>query len=83
MVKKGKGFEELEKEDLGGQSLQGPETADQIHKFLDTHGKEVHQAGGFPLLENVWKFCYQVTTLDHACKPCLNQLFFREWRQRS
>ncbi|KAB5591112.1 Glycerol-3-phosphate dehydrogenase (NAD+) [Ceratobasidium theobromae] len=59
MVKKGKGFEELEKEDLGGQSLQGPETADQIHKFLDTHGKEVHQAGGFPLLENVWKICYQ------------------------
>jgi glycerol-3-phosphate dehydrogenase len=61
MVKKGKGFQELEKEELGGQSLQGPETADQIHKFLKAHSDEVRRSRGFPLLENVWKICFEVS----------------------
>lgn len=59
MVKTGKGFQELEKEDLGGQSLQGPQTADQIHQFLKAHSSEVKRTDGFPLLENVWKICYE------------------------
>ncbi|CAE6425176.1 unnamed protein product [Rhizoctonia solani] len=58
MVKTGKGFQELEKEELGGQSLQGPETAEQLHKFLEARRDEVRRSDGFPLIENVWKICY-------------------------
>ncbi|CAE6444136.1 unnamed protein product [Rhizoctonia solani] len=59
MVKTGKGFQELEKEELGGQSLQGPQTTEQLHKFLDARRDEVRRSNGFPLIENVWKICYE------------------------
>ncbi|ELU43188.1 glycerol-3-phosphate dehydrogenase (NAD+) [Rhizoctonia solani AG-1 IA] len=59
MVKTGKGFQQLEKEELGGQSLQGPQTAEQLHNFLEARSDEVRRSGGFPLIENVWKICYQ------------------------
>ncbi|CAE6424330.1 unnamed protein product [Rhizoctonia solani] len=58
MVKTGKGFQELEKEELGGQSLQGPQTAEQLHNFLEARRDEVSRSDGFPLIENVWKICY-------------------------
>ncbi|KAJ1310977.1 hypothetical protein OPQ81_009486 [Rhizoctonia solani] len=58
MAKTGKGFQELEKE-LGGQSLQGPQTAEQLHKFLEARRDDVRGTNGFPLIENVWKICYQ------------------------
>ncbi|KAF8679939.1 Glycerol-3-phosphate dehydrogenase [Rhizoctonia solani] len=61
MVKTGKGFQQLEKEELGGQSLQGPQTAEQLHNFLEARSDEVRRSGGFPLIENVWKICYQGT----------------------
>ncbi|CCO27268.1 glycerol-3-phosphate dehydrogenase (NAD+) [Rhizoctonia solani AG-1 IB] len=59
MVKTGKGFQELEKEELGGQSLQGPQTAEQLHNFLEARRDEVSRSDGFPLIENVWKICYE------------------------
>ncbi|KAG8710841.1 glycerol-3-phosphate dehydrogenase, partial [Ceratobasidium sp. 423] len=59
MVKTGKGFQELEKEELGGQSLQGPQTVEQLHKFLEARRDDVRRSDGFPLIENVWKICYE------------------------
>ncbi|KAJ8333263.1 hypothetical protein SKAU_G00421590 [Synaphobranchus kaupii] len=54
-VKTGKSIEELEKEMLNGQKLQGPATAAEIHHIL-THKNLVHK---FPLFSAVYQICYQ------------------------
>jgi len=58
MVKTGKGFQALQEEKMNGQQLQGPQTADELHKFLEAHKDDIKKPGGFPLVENVWKICY-------------------------
>ncbi|QRV90746.1 NAD-dependent glycerol-3-phosphate dehydrogenase C-terminus [Ceratobasidium sp. AG-Ba] len=58
MVKTGKGFRELEQEKLNGQKLQGPQTALELHTFLIARGDNVRRPGGYPLLEAVWKICF-------------------------
>jgi len=52
-VKTGKSMEEVEKELLGGQKLQGPETAAQAYKMLQTRNME----DKFPLFVAVHKIC--------------------------
>ncbi|KAL5640858.1 hypothetical protein ACGC1H_001372 [Rhizoctonia solani] len=59
MVKTGKGFPELEEENLNGQKLQGPQTAQELHMFLTARGDNVRRPGGYPLLEAVWRICYE------------------------
>ncbi|QRW19514.1 NAD-dependent glycerol-3-phosphate dehydrogenase C-terminus [Rhizoctonia solani] len=59
MVKTGKGFRELEEEKLNGQKLQGPQTAQDLHAFLTARGDNVRRPGGYPLLEAVWRICYE------------------------
>ncbi|CAE6522329.1 unnamed protein product [Rhizoctonia solani] len=59
MVKTGKGFRELEEENLNGQKLQGPQTAQELHMFLTARGDNVRRPGGYPLLEAVWRICYE------------------------
>jgi hypothetical protein len=54
------GFHELEEEKLNGQKLQGPQTALELHTFLSTRGDTVRRPGGYPLLEAVWRICYEV-----------------------
>lgn len=65
MVKTGKSFQELEESVLQGQKLQGPQTADEVHKFLEARGtKRKSKSGtkGYPLFDAVWKVCYEVST---------------------
>jgi len=67
MVKTGKPFQELEESMLQGQKLQGPQTADQVHRFLEARGtKRASKNGtkGYPLFEAVWKVCYEVGTIS-------------------
>ena len=67
MVKTGKSFRELEESMLQGQKLQGPQTADEVHKFLEARGtkrKSKSGTNGYPLFEAVWKVCYQVGTIS-------------------
>ncbi|KAG9126760.1 glycerol-3-phosphate dehydrogenase [Ceratobasidium sp. 392] len=64
MAKSGKGFQELEREKLNGQQLEGPQTVDQVHGFMVLHGDEVRKYGGYRLLENVWKICFQGLSPD-------------------
>ncbi|KAG8720739.1 glycerol-3-phosphate dehydrogenase [Ceratobasidium sp. 394] len=59
MAKTGKGFQDLEKEKLNGQQLEGPQTVQQVHDFMVAHEEQVRERGGFPLMENVWKICFQ------------------------
>ncbi|KAJ8257955.1 hypothetical protein GJAV_G00191560 [Gymnothorax javanicus] len=54
-VRTGKSIEELEKEMLNGQKLQGPATAAEVHHIL-SHKKMVHK---FPLFTAVYEICYQ------------------------
>lgn len=58
MVKTGKSFRELEQEKLNGQKLQGPQTAHELHTFLSARGDSVRRPGGYPLLEAVWRICF-------------------------
>jgi len=51
----GKSFEELEKEMLNGQKLQGPHTAYQAYGVLKEKGVE-HK---FPLLTSIYRICYE------------------------
>ncbi|KAG8710476.1 glycerol-3-phosphate dehydrogenase [Ceratobasidium sp. 395] len=64
MAKTGKGYQELEKEKLNGQQLEGPRTANQLHDFMVARGDEVRGRGGYQLLENVWKICFQGVSPD-------------------
>jgi len=65
MAKTGKSFQELEESMLQGQKLQGPQTADEVHKSLEARGaKRKYRNGnrGYPQFEAVWKVCYEVGT---------------------
>ena len=69
MVKTGKSFHELEDSMLQGQKLQGPQTADEVHKFLEARStKRVSKNGteGYPLFDAVWRVCYEVSTVPLA-----------------
>lgn len=60
MVKTKKSFQELEKELLNGQKLQGALTALEIHQFLDAQGVDnIKRKKKYPLFENVWKICFE------------------------
>lgn len=54
-AKTGKSIEELEKEMLNGQKLQGPATAAEVHHILQ--GKDLHHK--FPLFTAVYEICYK------------------------
>lgn len=51
----GKSFEELERELLGGQKLQGIGTAKEIHQILAAKGLESE----FPLFTAIYRICYE------------------------
>ena len=55
------GFQAVQEEKMNGQQLQGPQTADELHKFLEAHKGELKESDGFPLIENVWKICFDVS----------------------
>ncbi|KAF7664399.1 hypothetical protein LDENG_00178210 [Lucifuga dentata] len=64
-VKTGKSIEELEKEMLNGQKLQGPATAAEVHLIL----KHKNLIDKFPLFNAVYQICYQgkpVTEFIHC-----------------
>ncbi|KAF6736541.1 Glycerol-3-phosphate dehydrogenase [NAD(+)], cytoplasmic [Oryzias melastigma] len=54
-VKTGKSIEELEKEMLNGQKLQGPATAAEVHLIL----KHKNMIDKFPLFNAVYQICFQ------------------------
>lgn len=54
-VKTGKSFDELEKELLNGQKLQGSETAREVHNFLQTRGK----VDDYPLFKAVYNIAFE------------------------
>ncbi|KAG8896898.1 hypothetical protein FRB99_008583, partial [Tulasnella sp. 403] len=69
MVKSRKSFEQLEKELLNGQKLQGPYTALEIHEFLTAHGVDnIKRAKKYPLFKNVWKICFEEDVLSELLK---------------
>lgn len=51
----GKSIEQLEKEMLNGQKLQGPQTARELHSILQHKGL----VDKFPLFTAVYKVCYE------------------------
>ncbi|XP_038645719.1 glycerol-3-phosphate dehydrogenase [NAD(+)], cytoplasmic-like [Scyliorhinus canicula] len=57
-VKTGKSIEELEKEMLNGQKLQGPQTSAEVYKLL----KQKNLVNNFPLFAAVYQICYE-------CRP--------------
>lgn len=63
-VRTGKSFEELEKEMLNGQKLQGPHTALQVYKILQEKGVE-HR---FPLFTSIYRICYEGESPEHLVK---------------
>ncbi|KAL7421746.1 glycerol-3-phosphate dehydrogenase [Cryptotrichosporon argae] len=54
-AKQKKSFEELEKEMLGGQKLQGIHTAQDVYEFLDKRGR----ADDYPLFKRVYQICWE------------------------
>ncbi|GAA5825530.1 hypothetical protein JCM11251_000274 [Rhodosporidiobolus azoricus] len=54
-VEKGKSFDELEKEMLNGQKLQGVETARELHEFLKARGK----VEDYPLFAFVYRVAFE------------------------
>lgn len=54
-AKTGKSFDELEKEMLNGQKLQGTITSFEVHQFLSARNR-CHE---FPLFDRVYKICYE------------------------
>lgn len=54
-VKTGKSFDELEKELLNGQKLQGSETAREIHHFLAARNK----VDDYPLFRSVYNIAFE------------------------
>ncbi|XP_032556131.1 glycerol-3-phosphate dehydrogenase 1-like protein isoform X1 [Chiroxiphia lanceolata] len=55
VVKTGKSIEELEKEMLNGQKLQGPRTSAEVHRILKQKG----MLEKFPLFTAVYQICYE------------------------
>ncbi|KAM9380716.1 glycerol-3-phosphate dehydrogenase [NAD(+)], cytoplasmic-like [Phaethornis superciliosus] len=51
----GKSIEELEKEMLNGQKLQGPQTSAEVYKIL----KQKDMLDKFPLFTTIYKICYE------------------------
>ncbi|KAM9123795.1 glycerol-3-phosphate dehydrogenase 1-like protein [Pangshura tecta] len=51
----GKSIEELEKEMLNGQKLQGPQTSAEVYKML----KQKNMVDKFPLFSTVYQICYE------------------------
>ncbi|NXI80754.1 GPD1L protein, partial [Rhipidura dahli] len=51
----GKSIEELEKEMLNGQKLQGPQTSAEVYKIL----KQKNMLDKFPLFTTIYKICYE------------------------
>ena len=60
----GKSFEELEKEMLNGQKLQGTGTALDIHEILS----KTQKTQEFPLFTTVYKICYENLNVDAIVK---------------
>jgi glycerol-3-phosphate dehydrogenase (NAD+) len=54
-VKTGKHFDQLEKELLNGQKLQGSETAREVHNFLQARGK----VDDYPLFKAVYNIAFE------------------------
>ena len=54
-VKTGKPFDQLEKELLNGQKLQGTETAREVHELLKARGK----VDDYPLFKAVYSIAYE------------------------
>jgi glycerol-3-phosphate dehydrogenase (NAD+) len=54
-VKTGKSFDQLEKELLNGQKLQGSETAKEVHNFLQARGK----VDDYPLFKAVYNIAFE------------------------
>ncbi|NXU90576.1 GPDA dehydrogenase, partial [Xiphorhynchus elegans] len=54
-VRTGKSIEELEKEMLNGQKLQGPQTSAELHRIL----KSKNAVDKFPLFTAVYQICYE------------------------
>ncbi|NXE97597.1 GPDA dehydrogenase, partial [Menura novaehollandiae] len=54
-AKTGKSIEQLEKEMLNGQKLQGPQTSAELHRIL----KSKNAAEKFPLFTAVYRICYE------------------------
>ncbi|KAJ1954072.1 glycerol-3-phosphate dehydrogenase, partial [Dipsacomyces acuminosporus] len=54
-VKTGKPMEQLEKELLNGQKLQGYLTAGEVHSYISSRGVAEH----FPLFTRIYKICYE------------------------
>ncbi|KAL1021435.1 hypothetical protein UPYG_G00013230 [Umbra pygmaea] len=65
-AKTGKSIEELEKEMLHGQKLQGPATAAEVHVIL----KKKNLTEKFPLFNAVYQICYQGSPVTELIK-CL------------
>ncbi|KAI8975631.1 glycerol-3-phosphate dehydrogenase 1 [Mycotypha africana] len=59
-AKTGKPIDELEKELLNGQKLQGTLTAHEVHQFLSARGK----TQDFPLFETVYRIIYERAPLE-------------------
>lgn len=49
------GWDEIEKEELGGQHLQGPQTTSKLHKVLE----QKKWLSSFPLFRSVYQIAYQ------------------------
>ncbi|XP_010621963.1 glycerol-3-phosphate dehydrogenase [NAD(+)], cytoplasmic isoform X1 [Fukomys damarensis] len=62
----GKSIEQLEKEMLNGQKLQGPQTARELHSILQHKGL----VDKFPLFTAVYKVCYEGQPVDEFIR-CL------------
>ncbi|KAE8596780.1 hypothetical protein XENTR_v10016238 [Xenopus tropicalis] len=54
-VKSGKSIEELEKEMLNGQKLQGPQTSAEVYRIL----QQKNMVNKFPLFTAVYQICYE------------------------
>uniref|UniRef100_A0A8D0HKN5 Glycerol-3-phosphate dehydrogenase [NAD(+)] n=1 Tax=Sphenodon punctatus TaxID=8508 RepID=A0A8D0HKN5_SPHPU len=54
-VRTGKSIEELEKDMLNGQKLQGPQTSAEVYKIL----KQKNMVDKFPLFTRVYQVCYE------------------------
>lgn len=63
-AKTGKNIDELEKEMLNGQKLQGTLTAQEVHQFLEAR-QMTHE---FPLFETVYRIIYENAPVDFIVK---------------
>ncbi|ORX36836.1 NAD-dependent glycerol-3-phosphate dehydrogenase N-terminus-domain-containing protein [Kockovaella imperatae] len=59
-VKTKKPFDQLEKEMLNGQKLQGIHTAKDVHNFLHSRNR----IEGYPLFETIYQICWHDTPVD-------------------